>query len=231
MNSLPDRGGYMGLLGSFFKPKKNEQGPLFDGQDLDLPPPPPPDERMVLEDKEFLAEHKGIPDLPEKDEEGPQGADHRFQALDDNLFPDEPHTEMPEQEVTVKRPLELPPKKQFEKDVLDIEQTVHAQIPPPKRIEAPPMSIPPKKTEEMRGGYGARHEEIPTGYLDIDTFSQIVNSSDTLKAGLRKVEEGVSRMHTVQGEQSRLLEHWREQLEDAQKKLVYIDRTLFKTIG
>jgi hypothetical protein len=105
-------------------------------------------------------------------------------------------------------------------------------------IGLPPLGTPPDIDESVgRGALRIEEPEKPIreepadDYVELEEFLRVVDSTTAIKLGLKKIEESVARMHEVRSEQEKLLEKWRQQLEDAQRKLVYVDKTLFRTIG
>ena len=196
----------MGFL-KFLHKEKRKEGI----DDLDLPPPPPPLEGF---------------------EETLPG----FQEFDNNMHSKDelPSFDFPEMEETEKY---APP--------------VSAPIPPirtPSNQPAPsiPRMQEPEQVSEDETGQSSyypkmsgrlfAHERISlrqrpnvkTIYVRIDNFKATLGSINIVRSDLRKSEEALNKLETLKSSKDRSFDKVKVSIDDLQKKLIFIDKTLFK---
>ncbi len=210
----------MGFL-KFLKREKKE------GLDeLDLPPEPPPLEGF----------HENLPELPEfpdigKDISGmeyipkfdfPEKEAQGFQGFPDDeaqmpLLEDAP-------EPADAAPLISEPAPQIPQSMAELQQ-----------VQQAPTLMPHERQKTERRKLFA-HEEtgvsgIPIGktiYIKVDRFKATLGSINIVRNDLRKSEEALAKLETIKAAKDRSFEKIKSSLDDLQKKLIFVDKTLFK---
>lgn len=190
----------MGIL-NFLK-KKPETGTA------DLPPPPPPPTRgLGLE----LPEAPGLPSLAglgiEQMPSAPTRAPPQEQSIPTvtgaSEEDEEPHMMMQETQEEAHEAPELP-------DLQDLEEPVIME----------PTIMPPKRMVD--GG------SIKPMFISIEDYQDILSSIGNIKDALHETESAMSRLNELKNAQERILEDWRTHIEDAERKITYIDQVIFR---
>ncbi|MBI2541987.1 hypothetical protein HYV80_04725 [Candidatus Woesearchaeota archaeon] len=212
----------MGFL-KFLKREKKA-----DLDELDLPPAPP-----------SLGNAEGSMDLPEF----PEFPEEKISAPKDmpNFdMNEEPLPEIPELENPDIRAVEAP----AAATVQDISATMTSpNIPEPMAVAEPEeenIAAPeePKFTQMGRSKMGRRlfsHEkplrERPTGktiYVKVDKFKATLGSINVVRSDLKKTEEALAKLESIKNSKDRAFDRVKSSLDDLQKKLIFIDKTLFE---
>ena len=213
----------MGFL-KFLKREKKA-----DVNELDLPPEPPPLEGF--EDKQDFPE---FPEIKADDLDMPKfyaadagktdypGYGPKMPEMKDNDMPDFP--EFPEMEEEAKAPAE--PQMQFQ----PLASPQPAQ-PMPTAEEEMPESEP--QHMQRRGLF--HHERMPREmrarkevYVRVDRFKAVLDSISMIRSSARKSDESLMRMESIKNSKDRAFDRVKSSLADLQKKLIFIDKTLFK---
>ena len=209
----------------FLKFLKREKKSDFD--ELDLPPAPP-----SLEDQDFqhgLDEGMELPEIPDFPEDKISAPEPKFGF----------ENEMPS---------ELPPGQGME------EPQPMGNIAPISPISSPvPPAIPePAQPKEVLASEDARftplddypkmekrlfaqerkllHQrpDAKTIYVKVDKFKAALGSINVVRSDLRKSEEALMKLESIKNSKDRSFDKARNSLDDLQKKLIFIDKTLFK---
>lgn len=206
----------------FLKFLKREKKGDFD--ELDLPPAPP-----SLEDQDFahgLDEGMELPEIPEFPEEKISAPEPKFGF----------ENEMPSG---------LPPEPEME-DLKPIGGA--APIPPISMPSAPepvqPNEVPAREEPrftpldaypKMEKGLFAQERKLlhqrpdaKTVYVKIGKFKAALGSINVVRSDLRKSEEALMKLESIKNSKDRAFDKARNSLDDLQKKLIFIDKTLFK---
>jgi len=200
----------MGIL-NFLK-KKPETGTA------DLPPPPPPPTKgLDLE----LPEAPGLPPLTGLNNAPmPPAPTMRPSPMmappPETTIPtvtgaseehEEPHMMMPAPQESHEEELheapELPNLPDLEEPVV-MEPTIR---PPTRRVD---------------GG------SIKPMFISIEDYQDILSSIGNIKDALHETEGAMSRLNELKNAQERILEDWRTHIEDAERKITYIDQVIFR---
>lgn len=210
----------------FLKRKKEES-------ELDLPPAPPPLEGF----EDNLPE---LPELPELESErisAPKEEMPRFEAGEN--FPDleMPKFDFPELKMRSEEKFEFPPM-ELEKEVQP-ELPARTAIPEPTltmpgpvpQAESPQMAEPSMPTARRR--LFSEEKSLPRGtaktiYVRVDRFKATLGNINVVRSDLRKSEEALAKLENLKASKDKAFEKAKSSLEDLQRKLIFIDKTLFK---
>ena len=196
----------------FLKREKKKEGL----DELDLPPAPPP-----LEGFDEDISMPKIPDIGGKqDEEMPEFSfpEEDFQGIGKE-GPMKDFTEFTatqEKQVSIPTIVSSPIQPQYA-DEMPEEQT---------QIEKPLM-----KREMPLFSNEKRSFRVPIGnsmYVKVDRFKAALASINVLRNDLRKSEEALIKMENIKGMEEKSMGKIKSSLDDLQKKLVFVDKTLFE---
>ncbi|MEK6960108.1 MAG: hypothetical protein AABX47_02970 [Nanoarchaeota archaeon] len=196
----------MGIL-NFLK-KKPETGTA------DLPPPPPPPTKgLDLE----LPEAPGLPPLTGLgNEPAPTLRPSQMMA---------PMTEQPIPTVTGNGEEHEEPHMMMQAPQETQEEAHYApELPDLPDLDEPvvmePTIRPP--TRMVDGG------SIKPMFISIEDYQDILSSIGNIKDALHETEGAMSRLNELKNAQERILEDWRTHIEDAERKITYIDQVIFR---
>ena len=207
--------------------------------ELDLPPAPPPLEGF----------EENLPELPDFDEkisapEHDTGKEPTFDFpanVPDFSKEDFPGMTFHEEKTIGGEGLpELPDFPEFE-EKLSVPDA-RAPMPQAPQPAIPAVSEPQQEPEEEMPGFapglprmGRRlfaHEkrrEIPkTIYVRVDNFKATLGSINIVRSDLRKSEEALTKLENIKSSKDKSFDKIKSSLDDLQKKLIFIDKTLFK---
>ena len=69
---------------------------------------------------------------------------------------------------------------------------------------------------------------VKTIYIRIDNFKATLGSINIVRSDLRKSEEALNKLETLKSSKDRSFDKVKVSIDDLQKKLIFIDKTLFK---
>ncbi|MEK6892242.1 MAG: hypothetical protein AABX25_03590 [Nanoarchaeota archaeon] len=227
----------------FFKflKRDNKQG---NEVEMDLPPAPPP-----LEGFEDYKE-ANLPEFPQIS--APKGDDFKFDFPEYDKMPDmgkgEDMPEFPDLDDLDKEPASAPNMNmpQAPKMVPVFSQAPPIPEPVPDFNQVPQMpgseasvtdssqqniqSTQPAhqmKYREYRGaGRAIRSGE--SLYVRVDKFKIALDHINVIRSDLRKSEEDVMKLESLKHEKDGSFDRFKSSLDDLQKKLIFVDKTLFK---
>ncbi|MBI4452912.1 hypothetical protein HY637_05770 [Candidatus Woesearchaeota archaeon] len=214
----------MGVRVGFFKFLKKEK--RQDANELDLPPEPPP--------LEGFGDNHEFPDFPEI-----KADDLDLSKLDIQDFGKAGSYEQQSQEAKSKFSPDFQESGEAddmpgasEPELVQPLPAPDAQpVPPPEQNEA--MKSEPEHMQKARRLF--HHErkswERPSRkevYVRVDKFKGILDGISLIKASVRKSDEALMRLENIKNSKDRSFDKVRASLEDLQRKLIFIDRTLFK---
>ena len=202
----------MGFLRFLKRDKKEEHS-----ADLDMPPEPP---RMEgFDDLNF--------DMPDFGQKVPQGGD-----LPDFDFPKE---SMPVQSSKFIEPPSLP----------EFEEPVNAKPSLFPMHELPPT--PPELPEDEDDEKSAQPAALPSIsraipepsksigmpddgnlYVRADKYRDAISNLSQIRNSLRKSEEDIVKMDGLKNSKDKAFDRFKSSLDDLQRKLIFVDKTLFK---
>lgn len=126
---------------------------------------------------------------------------------------------------------ELPP--------LEPEEHIKSELPPirPKKLEKQPAKMPefpsmpeeeaPKKLEKEVAEEVEAEEKGPR-FLKSAGYRNIMTEMSDARDSLKKLDSTIKSMEKIKEAEDREFQRWRIGLEDAEKKLSYVDRIIFK---
>ena len=218
----------LGFL-KFLKREKKKEG--FD--ELDFPPSPPPlegfEDNIDMEFPELDEENiSGKSELPKFDfsEKGEGSSD----SGKDEKMPDFPS--FPEFE---ERPMPPIPPIRAPTSIPEAMPLISEHELDGEQKAAPPEFAPQTPYKEQARSLFPREKknlrEMPSGktlYIRIDKFKSSLGSINNIKSDLRKSEDALTKLENMKNAKDRSFERVRASLDDLQKKLIFIDKTLFK---
>jgi hypothetical protein len=201
--------------------------------ELDIPVPPPElyskPQNPVLSPKDVVASFS----------DGRRAAGEKSQSI-----PDIP-IEMPKLETIP----EMPKLQTMQEPALSDDEI----MPPPPPIEGKPVSgleipLPPGKEtgnveaksikesfkEAIMEKFASPQAEKPrlerggSIFVNVDDYREILNSTSTIRSSLGEAEDIVSRLNELKNEKDKEFDKWRLKLEDVERKLIFIDKTVFE---
>lgn len=212
---------------------------------LDLPPPPPP--AAVEMPKEDIPAVSGkeveIAPPPPKAEMPPPP---KKEVVKEEVLPPKgilplPPEKMPTTEEIPPLPTEIAPEMPLEEAAPDIPPlpTVpeHAEIPKvPKHIETP-MPVVERKGEIVFDKTVSEEKlqvEVPEEavelskplFVSVQDYQEILNGIQTTKHALEEAEEVINKLNDLKNAQERIFEDWKNQMEDVERKLSYVDEVI-----
>jgi len=245
------------LLLGFLKFLKRDKGKepdlnLENMGDLDVPPVPPDSEKGVLGDfKEKLPE---FPELPEIGKEPfPPMKEKPIPGLD---FPPQeplPGLGLPKEKSVSEFELPTFPSPKIEEGVGVLEEA--PKIPPlgkplfgmpkprPFGVQKPKVEMPevPRLKPEIRPYERLeraavreersvlRHEKAEGPiYIRAERFRGILTGTMTIKNSLKTASQSIVKLNEIDINRDKVFEKWHNVLMDLQKKLIFIDKTLFE---
>ena len=214
----------------FFKFLKREKKSGLD--ELDLPPAPPP-----LDDEGKLGrfdenEMPEFPEFPEEKISAPKEQDFDF-GKEMPEMENEP-SEMPEME---EKPVQMPMQPRASIPGMYTATAPVQQFPqPPKDVanEQPrytPLDDYPKMERKLFSREKRLLHERPSGktiYVKVEKFKAALGSINLVRSDLRKSEEALGKMESIKNSKDKSFDKVRASLDDLQKKLIFIDKTLFR---
>lgn len=218
----------------FLKFLKREKKSDFD--ELDLPPAPP-----SLDTEEFGADFdKGmelpeIPDFPEEKISAPEQkfdwekempAEQGIEELQQGNFAAGPMPHISAPSATV--PPE--PVQPIKPDMPSFPAMAPEQ-PAPESPRFTPLDDYPKMERRLFAQEKRALKERPAGkaiYVKVDKFKAALGSINVVRSDLRKSEDALMKLENIKNSKDRSFDRIRNSLDDLQKKLIFIDKTLFK---
>jgi hypothetical protein len=235
-------GGRVGFL-KFLKRDKSKE-PSLDLEnldDLDMPPLPP-----EAGEKDFGSVEKEFPELPELPE----------MPETEETFPEIKEKPIPELEVPSEKPvpeLKTPSMPEFPKPMearkpkfprprplFGVQKprpvADEQQLPPKPEIKVPKkaaLEIKPYERMEraaVREEQAVlRHKEAKKAiFIRVDRFRDILTGTYTIRNNLKTAEQSIVKLNEIDANRNKVLEKWGNVMADMQKKLIFIDKTLFK---
>ena len=220
----------MGFL-KFLKREKKENL-----DELDLPPAPPP----LGGFEENLPE---LPDFPDFDKE--------ISAPEESSKFELPENEGQMTDFGNEEFADFPSYHAEEKQMTPIPTITSPPIPEPMQPMPAPVSQPMQEPEEpapeeprfmpldsypkMEGRLFSQEKrmlhERPAGktiYVRVDRFKATLGSINMVRTDLRKSEEALTKLENLKISKDKSFDKVRASLDDLQKKLIFVDKTLFK---
>ncbi len=210
----------MGFLKFLKREKKKESLDEFD-----LPPAPPPlegfDEKLDFDFPEFSEEKISAPEFDFGKEEK-MSITGKEDFMQDFSLPEigEEQLQIPPISAPIQMPEPMPtmmphqpPKKEGEEH-----EEEKSQFTQPYQ-EKETKLFPEKRISK---------ESLKTVYIRIDNFKVALGSINMVRNDLKKSEEVFTKLENIRSSKEKLFDKVKNSLGDLQKKLIFIDKTLFK---
>ena len=236
-NKSFNKNSYVYMIGcvclvGFLKFLKREKRESLD--ELDLPPAPPPlnGDQTGFEDLGFDEKMPELPEFPEFNEKVSEEMP-KFEFSEENMPAPSGESAMPE---FPSFPEEMP--------------AAYPSIPEPSPQILQPMQEPEKPSGEeqheftpephpkMAGMLFSREKSISRGmpgaktiYVKVDSFKATLGSINVVRSDLKKAEEALTKLESIKNAKDRSVDKLKSSLDDLQKKLIFVDKTLFKGDG
>ena len=239
----------MGFLKFLKRDKK--KGLDLETENLDVPPAPPDFEEKPGE----LPELPEIPELPELPELEPiselQKKPEGILGVPDILkeFPSTKEKPIPEFKAPKIPPARVPepiPKEPIGPIPIETPKPLFGIREPEKQkpiikedipIHAPKLDIKPeispyeifeRAAVREEGDLLAHKEAKSPIFIRVDRFRNILTGISTIKSKLKMANESLIKLNEIDENRDKEFEKWRNVIVDLQKKLIFIDKTLFK---
>ena len=102
----------------------------------------------------------------------------------------------------------------------------------PIKPEGKPKEIPKKPVGEKVGEMVVREKRWPISkkplYLKLEKFKEILEDVSIIRGNIKKFDELLHNLIKARENKDLNLEKWHSIMEDIQKKLIFIEKTLFK---
>ncbi|MBI2658595.1 hypothetical protein HYX05_00645 [Candidatus Woesearchaeota archaeon] len=208
--------------------------------ELDLPPAPPslegfednmpelpdfPDfgEEKISAPKEDMADFN----FPEEEQNAPESKEN---TMDFPSFPETEEEPMPPIE-PIKAPFtipqEIPPMPEQEPE----RESVYEERPAEEEHETEPQETYPKAAGRLFSHEKRVLRERPSAktiYVSVDNFKATLGSISMIRGNLKKSEEALMKMESIKNAKDKSFDRMKSSLEDLQRKLIFVDKTLFK---
>ncbi len=90
-------------------------------------------------------------------------------------------------------------------------------------MEIEPPQPPPSPASE--------HMMLDLSYVKVEDFREMLGGIQVIKSNLKECDEIYERLNQIKNDEDKEFEKLRSQLEDLQRKLVYVDKVLFEEKG
>lgn len=222
----------MGFL-KFLKRNKSKE-PDFDLEnvdDLDMLPPPPDFEGKDLGKVEEFPELPELPELPENKDITSEMEEKPFPDLEP--LPEEPSpVKVPSVEIPTPQPVRpLFPRKPeplFGKEKFEEEKpSTEVELTKPESKITPYERFERSAVREERDVLEHKQAEGPV-YIRVDKFKNILAGIRTIRNNLKIANQSIGKLNGIDANSEKVFEKWRNAMMDLQKKLIFIDKMLFK---
>lgn len=200
----------------FFKFLKRDESQGKDAE-LDLPPSPPPLEGFE-DDKSF-----DLPEFPKIS--APKEEDFNLDLPEDNSsdlssdLMDFPELEDLDKELP--QPVSSPPQQVPRMQAFQApKQEFSAPASQPQPNPLPDVQERKADAKAIRSGQSL--------YVRVDKFKVALDNINAIRGDLRKSEEDLLRLENLKHAKDMSLDKFKSSLDDLQKKLIFVDKTLFK---
>lgn len=131
--------------------------------------------------------------------------------------------------------LDIPPAPPSEEDLPEFPEI-------PEFKEKPTATAPPKRAlpsaekieeeafreEKRQLAMAETHEVAKPVFVRMDSFQSIISELNMIKSIAKESDDAIIRVGDFAEDQDREFNKWQSQLGDIQKKLIFIDKTMFK---
>ena len=234
----------MGFLKFLKRDKSKEPDLNLEGiEDLDIPPLHPDFEGKRLKGtKKELPEFPELPEMPEAEEPFPE-------TLKEKPVREEFPSEKPSPELKIPPLPELPkieegfgepefpqPRRPLFGVHKPMPIVTEQKLPAQPKIEATPKRMPEIKPYERLEKAAVKEERAVLKYkkvkkpifIRVDRFREVLTGTDAIKNNLKIAAQSIAKLDGICADKDKVLGKWHNVMMDLQKKLIFIDKTLFK---
>lgn len=202
-----------------------KRGKKSDFDELDLPPAPPSLNEEDFGAGNFKESMPEFPDFPEEKISAPKEESFDFgrgmpemgnEAME---FPELDAQEQP------KAPVPMPAAS------VPVQQALPPKDVAPEQPRFTPLDEYPKIEKKLFSQEKRMLHERPLGktiYVKVERFKAALGSINIVRSDLRKSEEALAKLESIKASKDRSFDKATASLDDLQKKLIFIDKTLFK---
>ncbi len=205
--------------------------------DMDTPPPPSDLGELGLNDsiKDELPELPEFPEMPEAEKPLPELNIPSEKPSPKLKLPSMP--ELPKIEGDLEEPeLPQPRRPLFGAQTPRPVASEQKLSPPPEMGVPPPQRVPETRPYERMERAAVREERAVLKHKDVkepifirvDRFRDILTGTDNMRDNLRTAGQSIVKLNDIDANRDKVLEKWNNVMIDMQKKLIFIDKTLFK---
>lgn len=206
--------------------------------ELDLPPAPPP-----LEDSKMNFDSSGygeeLPEFPELDEKiSAPDSMPMFDFPEEEKMPDMGkyisgfpgfpgmEQDMPAPPNPAIAPVKEPAARPMPSITQQAQETGQISQDEVESVESYPKPAGKLFSHEKKSL--RQHPNVKTIYVRVDNFKATLGNINILRGDLRKSEEVLNKLENIKNSKDKSFDKMRASLDDLQKKLIFIDKTLFK---
>ncbi len=183
---------------AWFKKKKAKAA-------LEIPPPPTPEE--AFPEKKAVAEKLEIPDKF-----------HEIKFPKEEV-PEIEEFELEEEHEVIKQPEEVAETEELFKPVLEVAK--------PEIPEMPELPEIPEIIEGKAEPVRMAAAEGPV-FVKSRDYQEVLGKITKIKENVQQTENTFNRMNEIKNEKDKVLNQWKESLEDIQRKLIYVEKVLYE---
>ena len=236
----------LGFLKFLQRNKGKEDLGLEYMEGLDVPPPPPDIGKGGFpESQEDFCDMPELPELPQDDNifseedkaKGPElkfpgfpkmpEAQKRAEMRDFPAYPRPmaPKIEAAEPEITP-RPLFGMQRPQIFSGQMPYEQKSEAPMPSYQGM-TPYQRLEKAAVREERSILKHKEAKAPV-FIRVERFRNVLNSSKDIRNDLKIADQSIARLTEIDANKDKVFERWHNTMTDLQKKIIFIDKALFK---
>lgn len=153
------------------------------------------------------------------------------QSLDLPTIPEPPQITEPNPNLVTTPNVQTPffPEKPVETEFIPDKIPPLETLPPPPRKKEVQVEEPLKEISE-KTIIPIKRKHIKQTFVKVESFKSIIDSIEEVKIKFKHEEEVFSTIIDIKNSQDQKFEKFREYLEDLQRKLIFIDKTIFESL-
>ena len=107
-------------------------------------------------------------------------------------------------------------------------ETPNVRLPPKPMPKIKPYEMVEEAAVREQKGVLQHKEEKGPIFVRAERFRDILTGTNTIKNNLKIASQSIAKLNEIDASRDKVLEKWRNVMMDLQKKLIFIDKTLFK---
>ena len=239
---------YLGFL-KFLKRDKGKEPDLGleNVDDLDVPPPPPDFATGSMEDGNKLPEFPELTEMPENTKDSfpefeeeplpelePKLAGPELKPSESEVFP-ELKPDVGIQDIGQNPMMSSKPRPLFgaqnlpeQKPAFQAPRTPEIISQRPKQPEITPyQKFESDAVRQERDVLSHKQTKGPV-YIRVEKFRDILGGMSTIRNNVKIAEQSITRLNEIDENRDKVFDRWHNVMMDMQKKLIFVDKTLFK---